>query len=755
MPFSFINGALMWGSGLISIPIIIHLLNRRRFRIVEWAAMEWLLQAIKENKRRVTLEQLILLALRCLIILLIVLAVSKIFLTGGVAAVSRLMDTKTDWVIVLDDSFTMGQGTSTGTCFDRGKKAVQELLKKIHTVGARDSFTVMTSEKEGRKLPAAAQVDADFVNRLNHKLEHTNPVDLKLFPTGLLASGVEALRNSQNANKALVVVSDCRLQDWRFGDAQKASLAKALEDAKQLGIKTYLVDVGPEDPKDYANLAVVSVEPTEKTVQARAITDLVATVANFGPNDVTNVSVQFTITSPEHGRTPLDTEIIGKITAGGKATVTQSYKFKTPGSYAVTAEIGTDSLPADNAYHRALRVGRGVDVLLVDGDPGLERSEAETFALQKALRPFSAYVSGVNPRVVDAAVLMPSDIESSSVIFLANVGRLSTPNRDALTKFVERGGGLVILPGGKVEPKVFNREMYDGGKRVAPCELVAAVGEVSTGDPDKDRFVRFSSDKLDHPLLAGFSGVVAPLFRVARFYRRFVVQLPKDPEKRKEVTVVARYADEDRSPAIIERRIGKGAVILLTSTADDAWNNWQKIETYPIFMQELVAYLYQPAGAVQNLAVGAKYVKAVDLARYAPVVSVERPRTSGALKRAAEEGPTRTAVVAVKKAETMAAGIYTIKLSARAGGEPLSKTESTEYFAANLDVSRSKLRRPELSSFRSRVEEMGITYATGADDIWKQAPEERINLWHAVLIVLGCCMALESFLGWKFGHHAK
>src|SRR4051794_41247785 len=65
-------------AGAASIPIVIHLLNRRRFRIVEWAAMRFLLAAQKKNARRMRLEQLILLAVRCLVVLLLALAMISV-----------------------------------------------------------------------------------------------------------------------------------------------------------------------------------------------------------------------------------------------------------------------------------------------------------------------------------------------------------------------------------------------------------------------------------------------------------------------------------------------------------------------------------------------------------------------------------------------------------------------------------------------------------------------------------------------------
>src|SRR5438552_11173071 len=65
-------------AGSASLPVIIHLLNRRRFKIVTWAAMRFLLAAQKKNSRRMRIEQLLLLAVRCLIVLLLVLAMASV-----------------------------------------------------------------------------------------------------------------------------------------------------------------------------------------------------------------------------------------------------------------------------------------------------------------------------------------------------------------------------------------------------------------------------------------------------------------------------------------------------------------------------------------------------------------------------------------------------------------------------------------------------------------------------------------------------
>ena len=103
--------------GAVSIPIIIHLLNRKRFRVVTWAAMRFLLAAQRKNSRRMRLEQIILLAVRCLAVLLLVLAMASVTSwaeamwhwmrpEGGKSTVSG--GQRTHKIIVLDGSFSMG-----------------------------------------------------------------------------------------------------------------------------------------------------------------------------------------------------------------------------------------------------------------------------------------------------------------------------------------------------------------------------------------------------------------------------------------------------------------------------------------------------------------------------------------------------------------------------------------------------------------------------------------------------------------------
>src|SRR6516164_9220530 len=120
------------GAAAVAIPIIIHLLNRKRFRVVTWAAMRFLLAAQRKNARRMRLEQLILLAIRVMVVLLLVLAMASVMpwadlwlwprvFPGGSAFASGVNQLRSHKIIVVDGSFSMGLKVPEGTCFDRAK----------------------------------------------------------------------------------------------------------------------------------------------------------------------------------------------------------------------------------------------------------------------------------------------------------------------------------------------------------------------------------------------------------------------------------------------------------------------------------------------------------------------------------------------------------------------------------------------------------------------------------------------------------
>src|SRR5216683_6772237 len=136
----FLNPAyLVAGTALVSLPILIHLINRMRFKRVRWAAMEFLLQSQKRNRRRLVIEQLILLALRCLLVLLAVLLVARYLFSFTIFEPQNTLH-----VVVLDDSLSMSdQWKEEGDEKDSFKVGKELIVKEI----AKNAAQARTSQR--------------------------------------------------------------------------------------------------------------------------------------------------------------------------------------------------------------------------------------------------------------------------------------------------------------------------------------------------------------------------------------------------------------------------------------------------------------------------------------------------------------------------------------------------------------------------------------------------------------------------------
>ena len=131
---AFLNPAFLSFLALVGVPLLIHLIRRRKLKVVKWAAMEFLRQSQKKQKRRLRIEELILLALRTLIVALAVLAFCRPVLRTGIPLLSQ--NARVYAVVVLDNSYSMGhQGSDGKSSFERAQDSIQDLLTHVFKEG--------------------------------------------------------------------------------------------------------------------------------------------------------------------------------------------------------------------------------------------------------------------------------------------------------------------------------------------------------------------------------------------------------------------------------------------------------------------------------------------------------------------------------------------------------------------------------------------------------------------------------------------
>ncbi|MGB1761359.1 MAG: BatA domain-containing protein, partial [Verrucomicrobiales bacterium] len=207
-PSLFIAGLIA-----ISAPIIIHLLNRRRFKKIDWAAMDFLLEAQRLNRRRVKLEELILLILRCLALVLIGLLLARPSLNVNLSGV--LKAEQTERIIVLDDSLSMGSGVIGETPMDRLSSVLEKEINAIVNNNGQDLITIVRTTEPDRFSPNAEVLNEDSIGNLLNNLKNIKPSDKR----GDLISALNHINDSfeskeVNFKKVVYLMTDLRSSDW-------------------------------------------------------------------------------------------------------------------------------------------------------------------------------------------------------------------------------------------------------------------------------------------------------------------------------------------------------------------------------------------------------------------------------------------------------------------------------------------------------------------------------------------------------------
>ena len=282
LAFGFANPWLFWGLALGAVPILIHLLHRRTYRETNWAAMRFLLEAARKNSRRMRLEQLVLLAVRTLLLLFAALAFAEP-LVQAVAPQSRAR-TPLQRVIVIDASFSMGTKSAAETRFERAKTTARQIVSGSLP---GDAFNLLRiAEHSGPAVVREPAFEADSVLAEIDRLQLTDePGDLR--PTLLEAAQVLADPHAP-ATKEVIFISDFQRLTWADdapGQANLHSLLQKLADRARI----VLVDVGDERTE---NAGITSLTTADPVVLPDRPTRLRAGIRNFGSTNLAGLRVE-------------------------------------------------------------------------------------------------------------------------------------------------------------------------------------------------------------------------------------------------------------------------------------------------------------------------------------------------------------------------------------------------------------------------------------------------------------------------------
>lgn len=492
----FLNPAnVVAGAALLALPVLIHLINRVRFRRVRWAAMEFLLRSQKRNRRRILLEQLLLLASRLALVALAGLLLAR-FLGFSFAG---FRPSESLHVVVLDDRLSSGdrwrgEDGREATAYGVGRTLVERELSQL-AARARTPQRLVFFRLSAPGEAVEGRLNDETLRQLSGELARADRPSSRHLD---LARGLDAAREAFDRHpqddRYLHVVGDFRQRQW--GDAAGEVVRQKLDALTRAGVRVHLVDVAHPSrgerqrvPLYHDNLAVAALRPETRVAALDRPVQFTVTVANYGAAERKNVRVTVKVNGAER----LEASVPLPSVPPGRTSGSFQVAFNQPGWNEVTANIEDEEagLLADNVRYAAVEARRLVPVLILDGDPsGGARPGGDLFHLRTLLNAAGGF------EVVAGA---PADLERPTLgqfpsVYLLNVRELSDRALANLEDYVRRGGGVAFFLGDRVNADFYNRRLYAGGKGLFPAPLSDRPTPAPTDEERQQRIVRDLAD---------------------------------------------------------------------------------------------------------------------------------------------------------------------------------------------------------------------------------------------------------------------
>jgi hypothetical protein len=683
--------------------------------------MKWLLAAVRKNARRIQLEQLILLAVRTLLVLCVVLAMAKPFLEGAGAVL--LPGKRTHRILVLDGSFSMGYRITDRDRFDRAQQVAGAILQDSRK---GDAASLLLMAAPPRVIVGEASTNlaavADEVRAL--ELPHGG-ADL----AATLSKLNDILNASNLEQKEVYFITDLQKASWAQASGSTATPIQELAGKISSRANLVLIDLG-QGSSD--NLAITSLDLDDNLVTVGRDTRFSATFRNFGRSHRSGLAVTLEVDGEVQDRRSVD------LPAGEQASLVLSHTFATSGRHLIEVQLEDDSLPIDNRRWLAVNAKESVEVLLVDGEPSGERFHSETDYLRFALAPDALTVasnSPLHPEVVRESEFLETDLDRFDCVIFANVGQFTEGEARAVQGFLRSGGGVIWFLGDQTDSESYNRVLYRDGRGVLPASLGSRVGDAKSGNT----FVLFDPRDYVHPIIQPFRGATQGGLLTTKVLEYVRAELP--PEGSAQVAL----AYETGDPVIVTSPMERGRVALVTTSADIEWTNWPFWPSYVPIMNELVNYVVADRDRDRTVMVGQTLASPVAPTAVEVPVTVELPKGQSVARRMAPHDTVDYFLFD----QTYRSGGYRLVF-----GPPVA---TNDLFAANVDPKESDLSRIEPDELRELLPGWRFVYLTNWQAIASgksSVTENRGELHRYLLIAALALIFVESFLAWKFGHYS-
>ncbi|HEX6927320.1 MAG TPA: BatA domain-containing protein [Longimicrobiaceae bacterium] len=544
MSLTFLVPAFLAGLAALAIPVLLHLTRKQTRTAIAFPSLMFIRQVPHRSTSRRTIHRWPLLLLRLLGLALLVFAFSRPFVHRDGAGFLPRATGGRELVILLDRSYSMGFG-------DRWQRAIDAAEEAIGGLGSSDRGTLLFFDTQAEAGSPTTMERGELLAALRGV--EPGPRSTRYAPGLRYAQRI--LAGSPLPRREVVLISDFQRRGW---DADAAEIGSI-----QLPPGTRVTPVSVAEGEG-ENLSVAGASIERMNTEGHERAAITARLVSHGEAPTGPVPVVMEV----DGR-PVETRQVSF--SGSSASVTFD-PLTLPADRPIRGRVrlAEDDLAVDNTFHFVLAADQRVGALIVEGPGTPPRA---SFYLERALQQGDS--PGFRVETRNVARLSAADLEEFPVMIFNQTALPDGEVGRRLRARVEGGAGLISIAGDN------SLGQWDG--------VIPSLGR--TVDHSGEGGTTLGFVDLGHPVFEPFSAPRSGDFTAAR-----VFQYRALPEGAR---VLARFGDG--GAALTEQRVGKGRVLVWSSTMDSRWNNLALQPVFLPFVHQLVKYAagYSPAAAWQ------------------------------------------------------------------------------------------------------------------------------------------------------------
>lgn len=703
MGFQFLHGALLWGAGLIFLPVLIHLLRRRLVLRHRLPTFEFLLRTQRRITNRSRLRNWILLFLRvCAVGIAVFLASRPLLATEGGVSGGGWFPSHS--VVVLDNSASMGFSTSGGSRFEVARRAVRRMIEDMSEAD-RMSIAATVERRADGPLRQLSRRDALAA------LDGIRQIDGKGAPARVVRRALESA-SPRAGRRSVVVFSDFAQGDWK---------SFQIRNIRQWNphVHVQFVLVAPE--AGIADMGFLDVKMKPWPPKAGFPFTIGARVFNRGDEKKSNVPVRLYV-----GGKPRQTLNVD-VDPHGSSPVNFRVNAPRTGLLYGRLELPKDNLAATNQFYFSARIGKRLRALIIDGDPKRGLQDSETFFIVNALS--AARLGGESPvltRVVASYELNSVRWEDYDYAVVCNVGRWPEGGRQGLRDFVEKGGGLLWATG-----------ELAGGAASGIDWLPAAPGTPVTLRPPRSLKIARGAEK--HPVFSLLGASAARFFSALRLARIAPLEPARDGRVLLELP--------DGTPVLVAGSLGSGRVMTWGSTCDRDWTDLAVRPVFVPFIRGVSDFLGGAReGAASSARAGDSFEIRASLGRAGEAIQIRAPNGKEQALQFAASAAGDAPPGALRLGKTGRGVVAYFRDAYRAGFYRVLTPDEEYLVGVNAPASEANLSPVPMSGLKEKLDRLDIRDLPADDADPLRSILGRAELGALLFFLLGGVFVAEAFL---------